>query len=280
MKISGILSITLFGASVFAAPHPNSGLAQRLERRQAARATRTTNPPKLIGSKAYAADKHNGTNITHVQYSSNWAGAVLTAPPAGETFNSVSAQFVVPSPSVPSGGGDGDYSAAAWVGIDGDTYGNAIWQSGVDFTVSGGEVSFDAWYEWFPGPSVDISDFSFSAGDTISITVSSSDDSDGSVILENVSTGQSITEYASAPSPDAVLGGQNAEWIVEDFDVGGSQVPFADFGTVLFTNAVASTSSQSVGTDGASIIDIKASNGKILTDVTLPSSSQVRVVYK
>jgi hypothetical protein len=279
MKIPGIISITLFGASIFAAPHPNSGLARRLERREAARATRTTNPVKFVGPKTYVAEKKNGTNSTHVSYSTNWAGAVLTAPPAGETFNSVSAEFVVPTVSVPSGSSSGDYSASAWVGIDGDTYGNAIWQSGVDFTISDGEYTFDAWYEWFPSPSVDISSFSFTAGDTVSITVSSSDNSHGSIILENVSTGQTVTESANAPSSSAVLRGQNADWIVEDFDIGGSQVPFANFGTILFTDAVASTSSQSVGTDGASIIEIKDSDGNIVTDVTLPSSSEVMVVY-
>ena len=44
--------------------------------------------------------------------------------------------FTVPTPS-------GEGSASAWVGIDGDTCDNAILQTGVDFTVSGGSVSYD-----------------------------------------------------------------------------------------------------------------------------------------
>lgn len=279
MKLSGILGVVLFGSFVFAAPHPNGGLARRIERRAADRATRTTNTINRLNSTTYATDG-NSTKGTHVDYSSNWAGAVLTAPPSGQTFNAVSAQFVVPTPSAPSGGGSGEYSASAWVGIDGDTYGNAIWQSGVDFSISAdGSLSFDAWYEWFPSPSVDIGSFSFQDGDLISINISSSSNSEGSVTLENLSTGQSVTESTSAPSSNAVLGGQNAEWIVEDFDVGGSQVAFANFGTILFTDASASTSSQKIGTDGADILDLKDSKGNILTDVTLPSSSEVQVVY-
>lgn len=274
MKISAIFSITLFAVSAFAAPYSNGGHARRIERRTA-REIRITNPLKVIGSTDALPD----TNATKVEYSSNWAGAVLTAPPAGETFNSVSGQFVVPTPSVPKGGRGGKYSTAIWVGIDGDTYGNAIWQSGIDISVSGSQISFDVWYEWFPSPSYDIQGFSISAGDIIIITVSSSSKSEGSVTLENISTGQSVTQSASAPNSNAVLGGQNAEWIIEDFDVGGSQVPFADFGTVLFTNAVASTSSQSVGTDDAVIIEMKDSNGNILTDVSLPSSSEIKIVY-
>lgn len=58
------------------------------------------------------------------------------------TYTAVTGTFVVPTPSAPSGG-SGTYSAAAWVGIDGDTCDNAILQTGVDFTVDGGEVSYD-----------------------------------------------------------------------------------------------------------------------------------------
>jgi hypothetical protein len=54
----------------------------------------------------------------------------------------VTGTFKVPTPSAPSGG-SGTYSASAWVGIDGDTCDSAILQTGVDFTIDGGEVSFD-----------------------------------------------------------------------------------------------------------------------------------------
>jgi hypothetical protein len=276
MKVSAILSSALFAATALAAPHSQAGLADRVQRRAASRATRTSNPARINRS----ADISDGENVTHVDYSGNWAGAVLTTPPAGETFNAVSGQFTVPTPSVPSGGGSGDYSASIWVGIDGDTYGNAIWQAGIDVTISGGEVSFDTWYEWFPNYAINIPNFTISAGDIISIALTSSSDSEGSVVIENTSTGQSVTQSASAPSSSSVLGGQNAEWIVEDFDSNGAQVAFANFGTVLFTNAVASTSSQSVGTDGATIIDIEDSSNNILTSVSLPSSSEVSIVYQ
>lgn len=77
-------------------------------------------------------DRPTSGNKTDADYSTNWTGGVLTAPPSGQTFNAVSASFVVPQPSVPSGDGSETYSAAIWVGIDGDTYQNAIWQSGID----------------------------------------------------------------------------------------------------------------------------------------------------
>ncbi len=58
------------------------------------------------------------------------------------TFKSVTGTFVVPTPKEPSGG-SGTHSASAWVGIDGDTCGSAILQTGIDFTVSGTRTSFD-----------------------------------------------------------------------------------------------------------------------------------------
>jgi hypothetical protein len=96
-------------------------------------------------------------NSSHVAFSSNWAGAAFESP-AG-TYKSVTGEllpfslscanncagtFVVPTPKVPSGSStSGTYAASAWVGIDGDTCGSAILQTGIDFTISGGRVSFD-----------------------------------------------------------------------------------------------------------------------------------------
>ena len=51
--------------------------------------------------------------------------------------------FTVPTPS-------GSGAASAWVGIDGDTCETAILQTGVDFTVSGGEVSYDGTFTAAP----------------------------------------------------------------------------------------------------------------------------------
>lgn len=53
------------------------------------------------------------------------------------TFTTVTGTFTVPTPSGTSG------AASAWVGIDGDTCGNAILQTGIDFTITGGKVSYN-----------------------------------------------------------------------------------------------------------------------------------------
>ena len=84
---------------------------------------------------------------------------------------------------------------------------------------------------------------------------------------------------------------------MEDYEENGALVPFADFGTVTFTGCSAGTSSESLGTSGSTIIEIVSleqiqipddgliflqenSNGQVLTDVTVPSSSEVQVVYE
>jgi hypothetical protein len=72
--------------------------------------------------------------LARAAWRSNWAGAVLI----GTGYTAVTAEFVVPTPSVPSGGSSREeYCASAWVGIDGDTCDTAILQSGVAAGIDG-----------------------------------------------------------------------------------------------------------------------------------------------
>ncbi|MCJ1311151.1 hypothetical protein MMC25_004821 [Agyrium rufum] len=279
MKFSAVLfSSVLFATSALAAPR--SGLSERVARRAAG--TRLTHPlvPGPSATTSEGPESDLSPNVTHPQYSTNWAGAVLTAPPAGQTFKSVVGTFTVPKPSVPSGGKSGSYSGSGWVGIDGDTYGAAILQTGIDWTVtSGGAITYDAWYEWYPNYAIDFTGITLAAGNTIKVTVTSSSASAGTAIIQNVSTGKTVSKALTAPSSSSHLGGQNAEWIVEAFQSGNSQVNLANFGTVTFSGASTSTQSQTLGVSGATIIDMETSSGSVLTDVTTPSSSQVVIKY-
>ncbi|OKL63104.1 hypothetical protein UA08_01224 [Talaromyces atroroseus] len=263
----------LLAASAAAAATRGHGLAARVAARN--EMTRLTHP-KL---PADDIDEFETANRTNVDYSSNWSGGVLTAPPSGTTFTSVTAQFTVPKPSLPSGGTQDSY-ASAWVGIDGDTYTTAILQTGLDFGIStSGQVSYDAWYEWYPDYAYDFSGITINTGDVMQVTVTSTSSSAGTAVIENLSSGQKVSQSLTAPSSTATLGGQNAEWIVEDFDSNGGQVPFANFGTVNFTGATAGTSDgSSVGTSGADVLDI-SQNGKVLTSASIPSDSEVDVKY-
>jgi len=249
-----------------------AGLAQRQERR--ASRVRSSNPNFRLSGDAATQELELAPNETNVDYSSNWSGAVLTAPPAGSTFTSVSATFTVPKPGGTTG------AASAWVGIDGDTYDTAILQTGVDFRVTNGQVSYDCWYEWYPDYAYDFptSSITISTGDSIYIAVASTSSSKGSVTIKNLTTGKSVTQSLSAPSSSSHLGGQNAEWIVEDFEEDGSLVPFANFGSVTFSGATAGTSTGATASlSGADILDIQQ-NKKTLTSESA-SGSTITVTY-
>ena len=91
-------------------------------------------------------------------------------------------------------------------------------------------------------------------------------------MIENLTTGQTVTENLTSSS---ALCEENAEWIVEDYEEGGSLVPLTDFGTVTFTNSYATTTSGSqITPDGATIIDIEQ-NGVIYTNVTETSNGVI-----
>jgi hypothetical protein len=131
----------------------------------------------------------------------------------------------------------------------------------------------------YPDYAYDFSGFPMKAGDSIQVDIVATTTSRGTVTLTNVSTGKSVSKTLSAPSSSSKLGGQNAEWIVEDFEQNGSLVPLSNFGTVVFTGASAGTSSGStVGLSGATIIDLKQGT-TVYTDVTVDSNSQVTVKY-
>jgi hypothetical protein len=98
----------------------------------------------------------------------------------------------------------------------------------------------------------------------------------GTATVENVSTGKTVTHKFTG-GVDGDLCEYNAEWIVEDFSSNDDLVPFADFGTVTFTNAKATTSGKTVGPAGATLIDIKQ-NDDILTSSSITSNS-VSVSY-
>jgi len=254
MKFTTAASALLLAGTAVAAP----GTAIRR-----ARAGRQSKP--LI--KAEGSSALDSTNDTNVQYSSNWAGAVLI----GTGFTSVTGTFTVPSPSTAGSG-------SAWVGIDGDTCSSAILQTGIDWTRSGSSTTYDAWYEWYPDYAYDFSGITISAGNVITVTVTASSKTGGTAVVKNVSTGKSVTHTFSNEASEGDLCEYNAEWIVEDFEQSGSLVPFANFGTVTFSGASATKSGTSVGVTGATVFDIKQS-GTVYTDSSTSGSSGVVIKY-
>lgn len=256
MKFSTITSTALLVGSAFAAPHT----AKRQENARKRAAARHSKPIEYVIEDGTV--KSAITNNTEVSYSTNWSGAVLV----GTGYTSVTASFVVPTPSTAGSG-------SAWVGIDGDTCGTAILQTGIDWTKSGSSVTYDAWYEWYPDYAYDFSGITLAAGNTIKVTVTATSKTAGTAVIQNVSTGKSVTHSFSGEASEGSLCEYNAEWIVEDFESGGSQVAFADFGTVTFTGASAIKSGTTVGVTGAGIIDMENSSGTTIVTCSDTSST-------
>ena len=132
MKFFAVASAFLLAGSAIAAPNT----AKRFENHRRRANARHQGLPNQRLSKPNT----EASNNTNVDYSSNWAGAVLV----GSGYKSVTGTFTVPTPSTTGSG-------SAWVGIDGDTCQTAILQTGIDWTKSGSSITYDAWYEWYPG---------------------------------------------------------------------------------------------------------------------------------
>lgn len=225
-------------------------LTQHRRANHAKRAIERKSHPKMAGTLPSEV-----VNQTNVEYSSNWAGVVIDSTDITE----VTGIITVPSLSA---GSNSDSCASAWVGIDGDSCETAILQTGLDFCYQDGGVEFDAWYEWYPDYAYDFS-LDVSAGDVVKMTVTATSKTAGKAVIENQTTGKTVTKsFNGNVQGDLCL--ENAEWIVEDFEESGSLVAFADFGTVTFTDATATSGSGTLNPETGDILDIEQ-DGTVLT---------------
>ncbi|KAG8992573.1 hypothetical protein FRB94_011492 [Tulasnella sp. JGI-2019a] len=254
-----ILNLLLVSTAL-AAPRT---LADRVRRRREGRQSkvrRSIGPDVQPGQTATTYSTHN------------WAGAVWDTYPVN-SFQAVTGTFVVPNPTLSRGQNWG--AACAWVGIDGSTCLNAILQAGVDFYNDNGEISYYTWYEWYPAVSIDFEGVTMAAGHSVAITVTATSSTSGTVVMENKSTKQIATSFVNSTYP---LCQQNAEWIVEDFEQDGSMLPFANFGTITFTESYATTlAGAKLDTTNTTIINIEQYR-QLLTSVSA-GSGNVTIQY-
>ncbi len=172
--------------------------------------------------------------------SSNWSGYVAS----GGTYTSVTGTWIVPQVGSTTTGAD-----ATWVGIGGVS-GTDLIQAGTQATVSGGDVSYEAWTEMLPDSSRTVS-LAVAAGD--SITVSITEQASGQWLITMVNnttkaTYQRTVRYSSSRS--------SAEWVQEAPSAGRGIIPLDDFGTVRFTagSAVRDGKTQGLGALGATAV--------------------------
>ncbi|KAF7365686.1 hypothetical protein MVEN_00442300 [Mycena venus] len=196
-----------------------------------ATATATSSPPSSTDSAVLTS------NI--------WGGAGMESP--ANTYKSEPSLSPISSlqragPALATTGG------SAWVGLDGMTCQTSLMATGIDFIYFDETIMVNAWTEVYPNPGVDLS-MTVNAGDTIKLTVTATSTTTGTAVVENLSNGQSSTISLTSPSPLCL---ENAEWIVEDFQESTFLIPFADFGSITFNDASATTQSgTTVGPSGS-----------------------------
>ncbi|GAB1193275.1 hypothetical protein APSETT444_002478 [Aspergillus pseudonomiae] len=193
-------------------------------------------------------------------YSLNWAGAVLHNPAPSAAYTYVSATITVPTPT-PSPSDSTTYQAAsAWVGIDGVTSTNAILQTGFDLYVIEGNPLIDAWYEWYPGFARYYADFTVNPGDVIVASVNVTAPDQGVCLIQNQSTGETVSETVYAPDSSATVVGWDAEWVVENFDSDGAPAPLVSFDPIRFEKCAAYVGGVGHGLENATVYELVKNN--------------------
>ena len=185
--------------------------------------------------------------------SANWAGYEIS-PNNSSGFSNVSGSWVQPSANCSSTNGTATYSAF-WVGLGGGSQGSqALEQTGTqaDCTASG-SANYFAWYELVPNAPVELS-LPIHAGDHVSAQVRVEGNS-VTIYLIDHTTGGTFDKTLQFNNPDT----STAEWVAEAPSQcqGGpsagdcTPLPLADFGTVNFTGAAATSDGQTGGIENS-----------------------------
>jgi len=215
------------------------------------------------------------------QSSTNWSGAVVTAP-SGQSFKWIEGDWIVPDVDAPTTGKT--YYCASWIGLDGDGS-NDVFQAGVGSSVSRSGTSitrsFNPWWEWFPNYEIAITNFTFNPGDMVTMLLCSAQgagSTTGTVFFTNRTTGASTNVTLTAPSGTKLVG-NCAEWIVEAPTVGGSQSALADYGEVFFSVCEAFTNTGATVNGGSGDNINMTSGGSVVSEGVLITPTVVQCQY-
>ncbi|KAI1375716.1 concanavalin A-like lectin/glucanase [Hypoxylon crocopeplum] len=203
---------------------------------------------------------------TLAAFDQNRAGAVLKAPD-GDSFTSVTGTFTVPSLT-------GANKLSIWVAIGDTLEQDVVLKGGV--TYANGLTSFSAWY---PDNQTDITtEVPVAAGDSITVTasVSATDKSTGTIVVENITQGKKSTQTVPVPAKadPSTLTSLAADWFVQAYQNAGELVQVPRFGTVTFTKCSATLASgATVGPTGAGVFEIQGTSGQIYSTTTATTDS-------
>src|SRR6185312_498784 len=220
--------------------------------------------------------------------SANWSGYVVGGSSSTTNYKSVSGSWVAPTAKCTSGqgyssfwvglGGAGSDSSAtsdagSWSdssGMDGSgsASSTSLEQAGTEADCNAdGSATYSAWYELVPAPPVKVN-LAVHPGDHITSKVTV-DSTSATIQLTNSTTGGSFEKTLPVTNPNV----SSAEWIAEAPSTCSQGVSnctplsLADFGTVQFSGASATTTDGHTGT-------ISDSNWQTASVTLSPSASQ------
>ena len=168
--------------------------------------------------------------------STNWSGYAATT----GTYSAVSASWTQPKGTC----SNGDQYAAFWVGLDGYSS-SSVEQTGTEVDCVGRTAEYYAWWEMYPGASVDYSTTKYPVhyGDSFTASVTyTAPNSYALVLTDN-------TAHWTASTTQSLAGAarSSAEVIAEApcCTFFGGILPLTNFGTMNFTNSLATPTSGS-----------------------------------
>jgi uncharacterized repeat protein (TIGR02543 family) len=222
----------------------------------------TTSTQTFVESAASTTPQFTNSSV-------NWSGYVV--PSSSALVTDVEGEWTVPTMNC-SDTANGDTSI--WVGIGGEqwnatTSSGVLLQTGVQADCVDGVQQNYGWWEEYPAiPNVEeeFNDFPVSAGDEIEASVFQESDGAWETIVSDLTTGLSgilitgeawgvqetgATSFVNQGTATGLnySGGYTAEWIMEDPGITnetGAVRPFANFGSVTFSNMRSSFSSWSL----------------------------------
>ncbi len=148
------------------------------------------------------APANSGSSVPTISF--NWSGYAAVS---SQKFTYVHARFVQPSITCT---GNRNQWTSSWAGLDGFTTGT-VEQDGTDAHCGGQNGTtpqYQAWYELFPAPSVNV--FTVRPGDTIDSSVRYANGK-FTLVIRDLTTGKSATHTAAC----ADCARASAEWIIE-----------------------------------------------------------------
>jgi peptidase A4-like protein len=177
--------------------------------------------------------------------STNWSGYAATT----GTYTSVSASWTQPKGTCTNG----DQYAAFWVGLDGYSS-STVEQTGTEVDCVGRTAEYYAWWEMYPGASVNLSSTKYPvhALDVFNASVKYVSGSEFTLTLTDTSASPNWTATENESLSRGTAARSSAEVIAEApcCTFLGGILPLTNFGTMTFANAMVtptSGSSEAIG---------------------------------